>query len=83
VRGSPVDKPGLGTGDMTHRFFQAAQQQDCSLANATKANPTGCLNDLFAFVLSKLITSAMRALRPANGRSPPSTRQRERPERAC
>ena len=40
------------TGDMTHRFFSAAQQQDCSLANATKANPTGCLNDLFAFVMA-------------------------------
>jgi len=39
------------TGDMTHRFYQAAQQQDCSMANATKANPTGCLNDLFAFVM--------------------------------
>jgi phospholipase C len=39
------------TGDMTHRFYQAAQQQDCSLANATKDNPTGCLNDLFAFVM--------------------------------
>ena len=36
---------------MTHRFYQAWQQQDCSLANATKANPTGCLNDLFAFVM--------------------------------
>jgi phospholipase C len=40
------------TGDMTHRFFSAAQQQDCSLVNATKANPTGCLNDLFAFVMA-------------------------------
>ncbi len=40
------------TGDMTHRFFQAAQQQDCSIANATKANPTGCLNDTFAFVMA-------------------------------
>jgi phospholipase C len=40
------------TGDMTHRFFSAAQQQDCSLANTTKANPTGCLNDLFAFVMA-------------------------------
>jgi phospholipase C len=39
------------TGDMTHRFYQAAQQQDCSIANATKDNPTGCLNDLFAFVM--------------------------------
>ena len=42
--------PNIGdddyTGDMTHRFYQAAQQQDCSMANATKDNPTGCLNDL-------------------------------------
>jgi phospholipase C len=40
------------TGDMTHRYYQAFQQQDCSLANATKDNPTGCLNDLFAFVMA-------------------------------
>jgi phospholipase C len=40
------------TGDMTHRFYQAWQQSDCSVANATKANPTGCLNDLFPYVMS-------------------------------
>src|ERR1700722_2311970 len=40
------------TGDMTHRFYQAWQQSDCSVAKATKANPTGCLNDLFPFVMS-------------------------------
>jgi phospholipase C len=39
------------TGDMTHRFYQAWQQSDCSIANASKANPTGCLNDLFPFVM--------------------------------
>ena len=39
------------TGDTTHRFYQAWQQSDCSIANATKANPTGCLNDLFPFVM--------------------------------
>ncbi|HEY3786008.1 MAG TPA: alkaline phosphatase family protein [Steroidobacteraceae bacterium] len=39
------------TGDMTHRFYQAWQQSDCTIANATKANPTGCLNDLFPFVM--------------------------------
>jgi phospholipase C len=39
------------TGDTTHRFYQAAQQQDCSLANATRDNPSGCLNDLFPFVM--------------------------------
>jgi phospholipase C len=40
------------TGDTTHRFYQAWQQSDCSLANATKANPSGCLNDLFPFVMA-------------------------------
>ena len=40
------------TGDMTHRFYQAWQQSDCSLTNATAANPTGCLNDLFPFVMA-------------------------------
>ena len=40
------------TGDTTHRFYQAWQQSDCSMANASKANPTGCLNDLFPFVMA-------------------------------
>jgi phospholipase C len=40
------------TGDMTHRYYQAIQQLDCSLVNATKDNPTGCLSDLFAFVMA-------------------------------
>jgi phospholipase C len=40
------------TGDTTHRFYQAWQQSDCSAANATKANPSGCLNDLFPFVMA-------------------------------
>jgi len=40
------------TGDMTHRFYQAWQQSDCSVANATKANPSGRLNDLFPFVMA-------------------------------
>jgi phospholipase C len=39
------------TGDTTHRFYQASQQQDCSLSAATKDNPSGCLNDLFPFVM--------------------------------
>jgi phospholipase C len=46
------------TGDMTHRFFQAAQQQDCNLANKTKTNPSGCLNDLFPFVMDTYDRSA-------------------------
>src|SRR5260221_166007 len=38
------------TGDTIHRFFQMWQQSDCSLANATRGNPSGCLNDLYPFV---------------------------------
>jgi phospholipase C len=38
------------TGDTIHRFFQMWQQSDCSIVNATRGNPSGCLNDLFPFV---------------------------------
>jgi phospholipase C len=52
----PLQGPVLSdddyTGDTTHRFFQAWQQQDCSIANATKANPAGCKSDLFPFVMA-------------------------------
>jgi phospholipase C len=33
-----------------HRYYQMYQQEDCSVANATAANPSGCLNDLFPWV---------------------------------
>jgi phospholipase C len=39
------------TGDTTHRFYQDWQQNDCSVANVTKTNTSGCLNDLFPFVM--------------------------------
>jgi phospholipase C len=52
----PLQGPNINdddyTGDTTHRFFQAWQQQDCSIANATKSNPAGCLSDLFPFVMA-------------------------------
>src|ERR1700738_3261151 len=48
------------TGDSQHRFYQAAQQQDCSTANATPANPTGCLNDLFPFTMATYSTSSAK-----------------------
>jgi phospholipase C len=38
------------TGDMVHRLFHMWQQSDCSIRNATPANPSGCLNDLYPFV---------------------------------
>jgi len=38
------------TGSPVHRFYQMWQQEDCSTAHATTANPTGCLADLFPYV---------------------------------
>ena len=40
------------TGDTAHRFYQAWQQSDCSMANASAGNPVGCLDDLFPFVMT-------------------------------
>ncbi|HKW32410.1 MAG TPA: alkaline phosphatase family protein [Candidatus Acidoferrum sp.] len=40
------------TGDTTHRLFEMWQQSDCSIRNATKQNPSGCLNDLYPFVIT-------------------------------
>ena len=33
-----------------HRFYQMWQQADCSVEHATAANPSGCRNDLYAWV---------------------------------
>ena len=38
------------TGDMVHRFFHMWQQSDCSVLDATPANPSGCKNDLLPYV---------------------------------
>ncbi|MGJ4939438.1 alkaline phosphatase family protein [Bradyrhizobium sp. HKCCYLS1011] len=52
----PLQGPHLSdddyTGDTTHRFYQDWQQEDCSVASVTKANNSGCLNDLFPFVMA-------------------------------
>jgi len=40
------------TGDTTHRFYQDWQQEDCSVASATKDNSSGCKADLFPFVMA-------------------------------
>ena len=40
------------TGDTTHRLYEMWQQSDCSIANATRHNPSGCLNDLYPFVIT-------------------------------
>ena len=38
------------TGDTIHRFYHMWQQSDCSAAQATPDNPSGCLNDLYPFI---------------------------------
>jgi phospholipase C len=40
------------TGDTTHRLFEMWQQGDCTVANATEENPSGCLNDLYPYVIT-------------------------------
>jgi phospholipase C len=40
------------TGDTTHRLFEMWQQSDCSIKNATRRNPSGCLSDLYPFVIT-------------------------------
>jgi phospholipase C len=40
------------TGDTTHRLFEMWQQSDCSIENATFENPSGCLSDLYPFVIT-------------------------------
>jgi phospholipase C len=40
------------TGDTTHRLFEMWQQSDCNIRNATRRNPSGCLSDLYPFVIT-------------------------------
>ena len=52
----PLEGPNLPydsyTGDTTHRLFEMWQQSDCSIKHATKHNPSGCLSDLYPFVIT-------------------------------
>jgi phospholipase C len=52
----PLEGPNLPydsyTGDTTHRLFEMWQQSDCNVRNATRQNPSGCLSDLYPFVIS-------------------------------
>ena len=41
------------TGDLVHRFYQMWQQSDCSVDNAVRGNPSGCLSDLYPYVGSE------------------------------
>ena len=40
------------TGDTTHRLYEMWQQSDCNIRNATRHNPSGCLSDLYPFVIT-------------------------------
>ena len=40
------------SGDTTHRFYQMWQQSDCATTNIAEDNPSGCLNDLYPFVIT-------------------------------
>jgi phospholipase C len=52
----PLEGPNLPydsyTGDTTHRLFEMWQQSDCNIKNVTKHNPSGCLNDLYPYVIT-------------------------------
>jgi len=36
-------------GDPMHRFYQMWQQNDCSTANISSSNPSGCVHDLYTW----------------------------------
>ena len=40
------------TGDTTHRLYEMWQQSDCNIKNATRHNPSGCLSDLYPYVIT-------------------------------
>ena len=58
----PLQGPQLSdddyTGDTSHRFYSDWQQDDCSAANVTKDDNSGCKMDLFPFIMSTLSPSS-------------------------
>ena len=50
-----------------HRLFQMWQDLDCSAKRATAANPSGCLNDLFAWVENTVGSGSNGAAPPSGG----------------
>jgi phospholipase C len=53
-------------GSPAHRFFQMWQQLDCSAKSGTRTNPSGCQNDLFAWVETTVGAGSNGAPQPAN-----------------
>jgi phospholipase C len=52
-------------GSPVHRYYQMWQQLDCSAKNASKQNPSGCLNDLFPWVETTISAGSNGLPRPA------------------
>ena len=49
-----------------HRFFQMWQQADCAASHATTTNPSGCLNDLFAWTEVTVGSNVNGKTQPSN-----------------
>src|SRR5271165_5433150 len=49
-----------------HRFYQMWQQEDCNATNATTANPSGCLADLFAWTEVTVGSNVNGKTQPSN-----------------
>jgi phospholipase C len=54
------------TASPVHRFYQMWQQFDCSAANASTANPSGCAADLFPWVEVTVGAGSNGKPQPAN-----------------
>jgi phospholipase C len=56
----PQTGPGIPydsyEGDTEHSVFPMRQASDCSMMQATPANPTGCIHDLYPFVATTYAT---------------------------
>jgi len=57
-------------GDPVHRFFQMWQQNDCSAANVTQANPSGCAHDLYTWVATTVGWQITANCTPPNCKPP-------------
>ncbi len=58
-----------------HRFYQMWQQFDCSVSNATKQNPSGCLGDLFPWVEVTVGAGSNGLARPAGFNDTSTTKE--------
>ena len=55
--------PGLAGSPL---LIQSGQQEDCNVSNATAANPSGCLHDLFPYTETTVGAGANGIPQPPN-----------------